>query len=130
MPEDMTISATPRSFSDALESLRAGLQRRGIPVFATIDHAAGARDAGLEMPDETVVIFGNPAVGTALMQEDPTVGIVLPLRILIWVEDGQTKLAYQDPRRLGDSFSLSGSTETLGKLASLLEQLTAEVVAA
>ena len=129
MTENMTVRTSTRSFTEAVSTLEAGLARRGIPVFATIDHAGGARKAGLEMPDETVIIFGNPAVGTALMQEDPRVGVALPLRILIWTGNGETHVGYQDPRALADSFSLANSTETLGKLSSLLEQLVSEIVA-
>ncbi|MGC5171639.1 DUF302 domain-containing protein [Microbacterium sp. DT81.1] len=50
-----------------------------------IDHADAARDAGLALPDEVVAIFGNPALGTKLMQHNARAGIDLPLRILIWM---------------------------------------------
>lgn len=52
--------------------------RLGVTLFATIDHAAGARVAGLELPDEVVLDFGDPAVGTALMQADPRLALTCP----------------------------------------------------
>jgi uncharacterized protein (DUF302 family) len=58
-----------------------------LTVFARINHADAAREAGMERAAEEVVLFGNPRVGTPLMQTDPRVGVELPLRLLIW-EDG------------------------------------------
>jgi uncharacterized protein (DUF302 family) len=61
------------------------------------DHAAGARTVGLELPDEVVLVFGSPTAGTPLMQADPRAGIDLPLRILVWSDDGGTRVAFRDP---------------------------------
>ena len=68
---------------DVLARLLTQLERRGVRLFAVIDHADAAREAGLALPDEVVVIFGNPALGTKLMQHNARAGIDLPLRILI-----------------------------------------------
>lgn len=87
--------------------LRAELDQRGVTMFAVIDHAEAARAAGLELNDEVVVVFGTPAVGTRLMQENARAGIDLPLRILIWDDDGTTTAAYSPPALLGDRFSLT-----------------------
>jgi len=85
---------------ETVERLLAALDRRSITVFAQIDHAQGARGVGLELPDETVVVFVNRRAGTPLMQADPTSGIELPLKILVWDDHGTTRLAYRDPERL------------------------------
>src|ERR1700730_13921912 len=104
----------------------AALGRRGITVFAPIDHAAGARKAGLELADEELVIFGDPRVGTLLMQADAAVGYELPLRILIWDAPGQTMIGYRPPTKLGDSFALGDQLEILRRMEHLLEQSAAE----
>lgn len=98
--------------TSTVELLTAALQARGITLFATVDHAAGARGAGLELEDEVLLLFGNPAVGTALMVADPRTGIDLPLRMLVWNRDGVTRVAYQDPRTLADRYALDGETGT------------------
>jgi len=95
-------------------------------VFARIDHAAGARQAGLALADEELVIFGDPRVGTLLMQADAAVGYDLPLRLLIWDASGQTMIGYRRPTELLNDFALSGQLETLGRMETLLEQLVAE----
>src|SRR6202521_1304632 len=104
----------------------AALGRRGIRVFARIDHADGARKAGLELADEVVVIFGDPRVGTLLMQADPAVGYELPLRILIWAAGGQTMIGYRRPTELRDDFALGDQLEILQRMENLLEHITAE----
>jgi uncharacterized protein (DUF302 family) len=109
-----------------VDRLIAALGRRGIAVFARIDHAAGARKAGLELADEELVVFGDPRVGTPLMQADASVGYELPLRLLIWDARGQTMIGYRRPTELVDDFALADQLETLRRMEKLLEQITAE----
>jgi uncharacterized protein (DUF302 family) len=107
--------------------LTAALHRRGIRLFAAIDHGAGARDAGLLLPDEVVLVFGNPAVGTPLMQADPRAGIDLPLRMLVWLQDGGTWVAFRDPQGMVDDFSVAAEAGTLRIVRGLLDQLVDDV---
>jgi uncharacterized protein (DUF302 family) len=111
----------------AVELLTAALRRRSITLFATVDHGANAREAGLDLRDEVVVIFGSPAAGTPVMQADPVAGLDLPLRILVWTRNGETQLTFRDPRTLAEDFSLAGQGSVLAKLRGVLDQLVAEV---
>jgi uncharacterized protein (DUF302 family) len=122
----LTTLRSGHSVPATVERLVAALGRRGITVFAPIDHAGGARKAGLELADEVVVIFGDPRVGTLLMQADPAVGYELPLRILIWDAAGQTMIGYRRPTELRDDFALGDQLEILQRMENLLEQITAE----
>jgi uncharacterized protein (DUF302 family) len=110
-----------------VDRLLAALGRRGITVFAPIDHAAGARKAGLELANEVLVIFGDPRVGTMLMQADPAVGYELPLRLLVWDAGGQTMIGYCRPTELRHDFALGDQLEVLQRMENLLEQITAEI---
>jgi uncharacterized protein (DUF302 family) len=114
------------SVDEAVERLVAALESRSITVFAVIPHSAGARKVGLELRDQTVVIFGNPQVGTPLMQADATVGIELPLRILVWDRDGTTTLGYHDPFDLAKEYSLGDTAPTLERMGHLLGELIGE----
>jgi uncharacterized protein (DUF302 family) len=120
-------ATTTGSVAEAVHSLRNALDRRGIQVFAIIDHAAGARSAGLELTDETVVIFGNPSVGTALMQADPRTGIELPLRMLVWSDGEVTHIAHRDVGGLATEFELGTASGTLTKLGALMLSLVEEI---
>ncbi len=71
------------------------------------------------------MIFGNPSVGTPLMQEDPCVGVELPLRMLIWQDSDGTHVGYLDPRELADRYGLGGHSETLERQSAVLTKLAA-----
>jgi uncharacterized protein (DUF302 family) len=122
----LTTVKSAHSVPATVDRVIAALGRRGITVFARIDHAAGARKAGLELADEELLIFGDPRAGTLLMQTDATVGYELPLRLLIWDADGQTMIGYRRPTELRDDFALADQLETLRRMENLLEQITAE----
>lgn len=115
------------SVRDVLARLLIELEERGVRLFAVIDHGEAAREAGLTLSDEVVAIFGNPSVGTKLMQHNARAGIDLPLRILIWDDDGTTKSAYTSPREIIERFVLDPLQLPVDKLSILLEQLTESI---
>jgi uncharacterized protein (DUF302 family) len=123
----LTTVESAHGVSSTVDRLIAALGRRGINLFARVDHAAGARKAGLELADEELVIFGDPRAGTVLMQADATVGYELPLRLLIWDAGGQTMIGYRRPTELRDDFALGDQLEILRRMENLLEQITAEI---
>ena len=112
--------------AETLRRLTAAIERRGLTMFAQVDHAAAARAVGMELPDELVVLFGNPRAGTPLMQQDPRVGIELPLRLLVWDDGQQTLIGYNDPHQLADLYDVGAQASTLEAMASLLDQLAQE----
>lgn len=114
--------------AEVVDQLAAAIERRGITIFARVDHAAGAREAGLEMPDEELLIFGDPRAGTTLMQADATVGIDLPLRVLVWDDGGVTRLAYHDPVAAAREYRLAGQEAVLVRMQGLLAALIAEAI--
>jgi uncharacterized protein (DUF302 family) len=99
MPENGLVTLpSAHDFGTTLARLVAVLEARGITIFARIDHAAGAADLGLALRPTTLLVFGNPAAGTPLMQAAQAVGIDLPLKALVWQDaDGTVKLSYNDP---------------------------------
>jgi uncharacterized protein (DUF302 family) len=125
----LTVSDSPHSVAETIDRLLGALERRRVQVFARIDHAAGARDAGLELADEQLLIFGDPRVGTVLMQSDRAIGYELPLRVLAWEQAGQTKVGYRRPSELADDYAVADRSEVLERMDSLLGQLVAESVA-
>ena len=79
---------SPLAFEETVAALQKTLNSKGITIFATIEHHKAAEAVGESMRPATVLIVGNPKVGTALMQENPRLAIELPLKILIY-EDGK-----------------------------------------
>ena len=112
------------SVSETADRLVAAAESAGATVFARIDHAKGARSIDAELDDMQVVIFGNPAIGTPIIAAEPTAGLDLPLRVLIYDDGGQTRIAFEDPRTLRDRRSVDGADEAFGGMTSALERLT------
>ena len=123
---DLVVAPSAHDVPTTVARLVAALDRRGITVFATIDHATGARQVGLELADEVLLVFGNPAGGTAVMQADPRAGLDLPLRVLVWSRGGATSIAFHDPRALADAYDLAGVAPVLERLRTVLEAVTGE----
>lgn len=113
-------------YDETISALVAAIERRGLTVFAHIDHAAGAREAGLELDAEDVVLLGSPRNGTPLMQSDRRIGVELPLRVLLWREQDQVMLGYRDPRELSSAYDVAEHRDTLEQMAALLDELAAE----
>lgn len=122
----LRIATSPHSVPATADRIASALERRGVQLFARIDHGAGAGAAGLELADEQVLIFGDPRVGTLLMQDDPEVGYELPLRLLVWDSGGETLIGYRPPAELSSQFPGLRRTEVLERIEQLLEQLVAE----
>lgn len=122
----MITRTSPHTVDETLQRLIAAVEERSITVFARIDHSDGARKAGLELAGEMVVIFGNPQTGTPLMQEDPRVGLDLPLRMLVWDDAGTTAIGYRDPQDLQRDYALTRTAATLAKMRALLDGLAAD----
>jgi uncharacterized protein (DUF302 family) len=82
-PEGMTVRKSNQAPKETMDRLTSAVKARGMTVLARIDHAAAAADVGMSLRPTEVVLFGNPAAGTPLMQAVQTVGLDLPLRALV-----------------------------------------------
>ncbi len=86
---------SPYSVADTVDRLEAVLKGKGVKVFARIDHGAEAQAARLSLPPTQLLIFGNPKTGTPLMQAAPTIGLDLPMKVLVWQDaQGQVQVAW------------------------------------
>jgi uncharacterized protein (DUF302 family) len=122
----MVVTSSTHPYDETCRRLIEAIERRSLTVFAQIDHAAGAREVGLEMRDERVVVFGNARAGTPLMISDSRVGIELPLRVLIWAGEDTILLGFRDPRELQEAYAIAEHRQTLDKMAALLGEVVAE----
>lgn len=82
------------------------ISAKGMPLFAVIDQATEARQAGLRLRETTLVIFGSPKGGTPVMAASPLAALDLPLKVLIWADEGQAKVSYYAPAALAASHRL------------------------
>ena len=130
-PPGLVIKASPYSVEETETRFTQILEARGLNLFATVDHAQNASGVDLELRPTRVVIFGNPRVGTPLMQCQQTIAIDLPQKVLIWEDDqGQVQLAYNDPQYLGGRHRLDGcGVEAIKTISGALNNLTNGAIA-
>jgi uncharacterized protein (DUF302 family) len=95
--DDITEFASRFDFGKTLQRLTDAIEGAGMSVFASIDHAAGARGVGLSMPPTTVLLYGSPRGGTPIMQAHPRAALDLPLRVLVREAPDGTVLAAFHP---------------------------------
>jgi uncharacterized protein (DUF302 family) len=113
-------------FADTISRLQALIDAKGMKLFAVIDQRAEAQSAGLDLRETTLVIFGSPAGGTAVMAAAPLSALDLPLKVLIWADDGQVKVSYYAPEELGHRHGLSPDlVARLAGIGPLTDALTA-----
>jgi uncharacterized protein (DUF302 family) len=113
----LTTKTSPRSVADTVARLQSLAEGKGMKVFAVIDHSGEAKQAGLQLRETKVVIFGSPQAGTPVMDAVPLAALDLPLKVLVWSEDGQTKLAYTAPSTLAARYGLDA--ELAARLAGI-----------
>ncbi|MBU2953016.1 DUF302 domain-containing protein [Marinobacter sp. F3R08] len=109
------------SVAATADKLEAVLSDKGMKIMNRINHAEGAAAAGLVLRPTELVIFGNPKVGTPLMQCAQSVAIDLPQKALIWEDaNGDVWLGYNDPQYLKSRHGIEGCDEVLNKVSGAL----------
>lgn len=113
------------SVAKTAERLQNVVEGAGATVVAVHDHAGAAADIGEDLPPMKLVIFGNPQVGTPLMQESASVGVDLPVRVLVReTAEGDVELAYTDPEALAERHDIPTDHPSIQKMAGALDKLT------
>jgi uncharacterized protein (DUF302 family) len=111
---------------ETLTRLEAEIKVRGMTVFARVNHAALAGEAGLPLRPTEVILFGNPRGGTPLMQASQTMGIDLPLKALVWQdESGKTWLSYNEPGWLAKRHGVQGLENVITAMSGALASIAA-----
>ncbi|MFC4352305.1 DUF302 domain-containing protein [Fodinicurvata halophila] len=127
--DDLVIKSSPHGVSETLDRLSEVVEENGARVFARIDHAAGAAAIDEDMPPMEVLIFGNPKMGTPLIQEAPEVGLDLPVRVLVWEDSsGNTRVAYLEPEELADRYDIDEDSEAVQNMEKALDNLTGAAI--
>src|ERR1700757_3401320 len=108
-----------------MERLETEIRAKGLNVFARMDHAAGAAEVGLPLAPTDLIIFGNARGGTPLMQSAQTVGIDLPLKILVWQDAASsTWLSYNEAGWIARRHGVADKGGVVGKMSEMLGLIT------
>lgn len=119
-PSNNSVDAT-------IEKMKTVLDAKGIKVLAEVDHQANAMSADLKLGATKLLIFGNPKLGTPLMNSSITAGIDLPMKLLVWEDaDGKVWLAYNDPEYIAARHNIKDRDEVVKKMTGALDKLTSK----
>ena len=128
--EGLVVTKSTQDVLTTAEKLKSILVSKGMTVFGQVDHRAGAEKAGLSLRPTQILIFGNPTVGTPLMNCSQSIAIDLPQKILIWEdENGDVWLGYNDPEYLKTRHATQDCDDVFGKVAGALANFTAAAAA-
>ena len=114
------------SVSKTADKLASVLTSKGITVFARVDHAAGAQKVGKSLRPTQLIIFGNPKLGTPLMESNQKIGLDLPLKALVYqAADSKTYISYNDPSYLAKRHGIGDRDKVFAKMTGALKNFTA-----
>jgi len=112
------------SYAETLTKLREAITAAGNTIFTTIDQAAAAAGAGLTLRPTALIVFGNPAGGTHLMDAFPLVALELPLKLLVWQDGDAVNVAYVPMADIAARYGLSGVESRIAAMDQGLDKLT------
>lgn len=114
------------SVDETVSRIEANLKERDIQVFALFDHSQNARESGLALMPNKVIVFGSPKAGTLLMQENPEISIELPLKISVWQDaHGDVWAAFISMKSIAGQYGLDDNP-TIMKMQDLLVNIIRE----
>ena len=119
---------SPHDVGTTIDRLAAAVEGAGATVFARIDHAEGAETAGLDLRPATVLIFGNPKLGTPMMRSAGSMAVDLPMKVAAWeAADGSVHLVYRDIETVAADHG--AEAPTIAKAKGALDKLTNRAIA-
>ena len=123
---DIIIKNSQQTVERTMDKLQNIVNKKGFTVFAVINHQLGADKVRMKMSPSEEIIFGNPKMGTALMQENMVAGLDLPVRVLVFQDKSlKTKIAYRDGTWLSTEHNLT-KQKLINKMNFVLDNITTE----
>lgn len=120
---DTVIRKSRYSYDETVSALTAEIARGGGTLFAKIDQSAAAANVGLTLRPTTLLVFGNPKGGTPLMDAFPIAALDLPLKLLVWEQNGLVNVAYTPALAIAARYDVSGQDHVIAAMDHQLESL-------
>ncbi|RDK89242.1 uncharacterized protein (DUF302 family) [Marinirhabdus gelatinilytica] len=121
------IISTPsaNTFEETYTNLKTAIQDNpNLTIIAEVDHKDNAQSVGLDLAPMRVIIFGNPSLGTPLMQSAQTTALDLPQKMMVWEDaDGSVLVTFNLPFYLKERHDITDSDATLTQIQTALENL-------
>ena len=121
----LVVRDSPHSVDSTMARLERAVEgAEPLSIMSRVDHAANAETVGRSLRPTQLLVFGNPNLGTPLMETSPTTGIDLPQKMLVWRDStGQVRLAYNDPQYLAERHGITGREDELQTIGGALDKL-------
>ena len=121
---DIIIKDSNHSVNETINNIKKIVKDKGFSIFAVINHQGNAKSVGMSMRESKLIVFGNPKLGTALMQENILAALDLPISILVYQDvDGSIKIAYRNASFLKKLYGLQDN-KVVAKMDKGLDNLT------
>lgn len=128
--QTLSIYQSTKSVEQSTAIIEANIKKSGLVYFETVSHDAIAAERGVKIGQMREVLFEDGGLTTSLIECQPTTALDLPLKILIWEENGDVYIAYMDPRFMKKRFMLSGCEEIVDKMGDLLARVVVDAMRA
>ena len=122
----LVIKTSQQDFETTYNKLKTVISNNpNLKILLELDHQKNASTVGKELLPTRIILFGNPNLGTPLMNNAQTVAIDLPQKILVFENDNkEVKVAYNNPIYLKDRHDISEQDEILNKISQALDKIT------
>lgn len=124
---EMITKKSAHSVAVTMDRLEIAAKEKGAAIIARVNHAAAAAKVDMPLRPTEVLLFGNPKLGTPLMQSNQQAGFDLPLKVVAWEDAaGTVWVGYNAPSDLAAQYAINDRAETVQKMTSVLDQITAQ----
>ncbi|WP_031568629.1 DUF302 domain-containing protein [Acidithiobacillus thiooxidans] len=129
-PQSLTRIPSHYSVSITVNRLKQAIVAKGATIFADINFAQGAKLVGMPLRPTQLLIFGNPRLGTQLLESRQTAGLYLPpMKILVWRDaHGQVWVGYRNPQKMVQESGIVGHVRLIRKMQHLLGVFSQQAV--
>jgi uncharacterized protein (DUF302 family) len=123
----VAVARSRYSYADTIARLTKIIEETGNRVFAMIDQAAAAQSVSMSLRPTTLIIFGNPKGGTGLMDAFPLFGLELPLKVLVWDDNGTANVAHARMSEVAARYGVTGHDAQISAMDNALDKFTASI---
>lgn len=127
LAQELIRTKSKHSAEKTIRHLKVAIEDKGMSIMQEIRHQDAAEKVGLELDYNTVLVFGNPSVGTKLMQTDPQIGIMLPLKIHVFAAEKDVWVSYISPLSYTQYYNLQNAEGILNKMEATLKEIVSVV---
>lgn len=126
----LIIMRSHHSVAETVQRAEAAIKSNSMTLMAHIDYAAAAKQAGVDMADNVLLLFGNPRQHAELLKSQASMAVELPLRIAVWSDDKkQVWLAYNDPGVIAARQYVNGQQDLLKDMRMTLDRIVNQSIA-